>query len=105
MPGSLNDKDKKKITDAFEKAALDAGYKMKVRADFGDELRFSDFAADMGTNLAINAVVDLATHELKRRGIKLKLGDGGLIHPDLVPDRYAIVIGDKRVYGAVTWEF
>ncbi|MCA9705173.1 MAG: hypothetical protein KDK70_04895 [Myxococcales bacterium] len=104
MPGTLSDKDKQKINEAFEKAALDAGYKMKVRADFGDELRFSDFAKDVGTNLAINAVVDLAARELQRRGIKLKLGDGGTIS-DLVPDRYAIVIGDKRVYGAVTWEF
>ncbi|MCH9685684.1 MAG: hypothetical protein K0V04_29905 [Deltaproteobacteria bacterium] len=104
MPGSLNDKDKKKIQDAFEKAALDAGYKMKVRADFGDELRFSDFAKDMGSNLVINSVLELATHELRRRGIKLKLGDGGSIG-DWMPDRYALVVGDKRVYGAVTWEF
>lgn len=105
MPGRLNDKEKRRIADAFEKAAVDAGYKMKVRADFGEELRFSDFAQDLGTGLVLNYVVEKATQELRDRGIKLRLGDGNSIIDDIMPDRYAIIVGDKRVYGAVTWEF
>lgn len=104
MP-KLTDRDKRRLTDAFEQAALGAGFKMQVRAQLGDELRFSDFAGDVATGTALNLVLDQAVVALRARGVKLDFGSGGGTWSDIKPDRYTVIIDGKKVYGAVSWDF
>jgi len=107
MPGRLTDREQRKLTEAFEQAALSAGYKMKVRSEFGSELKFSDFATDLATGAAINYVLEKAATQLRIRGIKLSFGSGGGggLWDDIKPDRYAIIVDGKKVYGGMSWDF
>ncbi len=105
MPG-LSERERTKIREAFERAAIDAGYRMKVRATFTDKLEFSDFAQDMATGLVLNEVARRASDLLKQNGIKFSIGTGsGGFLDDIKPDRYTLITDGKTVYGAMTWEF
>lgn len=105
MP-SLSNREKRQLSDAFEKAALDAGYRMQVRHQFGDKLEFSDFAQDLGTGMALNYVIDNAVQRLRSRGVKVNFGSGHRTWlDDVKPDRYTVIINGKKIYGAVSWDF
>lgn len=103
--GQLSDKDKQKITGALEKAALNAGYRMKVRADLGAKLHFSDFVADTGASLALNFVFEQAARELRRRGMKLSFGGGHDTWDKIKPDRFTVIVNGKTVMGGIAWDF
>ena len=99
------DRTARKLKDAFERAATQAGYRMTVRESFGLKLRFEEFAGDTASGMAMEYVTELATEALRREGIRFSFGGGDW--NGYKPDRFTVIFDGpgKAVYGAATWEF
>ncbi len=106
MPGKIDRQTERKLATAFERAAVQAGFRMKVRSDLGGEMKFETFAEDVVVGMAMNYAIDTAVRALKRQGIDFKLGNGRrTIWDDIKPDHYTIMFDGKTVRAGVQWNF